>query len=236
MKQIHFVNLLFLKTIRIFLWLLLWCGGSLALGMFWGEISKIFYSFSEYLSIWYVLIFAAFIYPIYLLIKTLNLEINLMEHLDYAKVMIKHKIKTLDAKKYPYLWCIDKNELFTIIYNKAEKNLSSQDGVFYPAQIDEILMEYENYLKEKRTQQYPIVAKNDTTKLQKEVEQAIDSLNPVHFPQLIKWRNANRNRLIEVILNEMTSSPNDSIGMILASYESDIEHLSPTLNNKTDHN
>ena len=216
MKQIHFVNLLFLKTTRIFLWLLLWWGGSLALFMFWDEIRKIFYSFSEYLSIWYVIIFTAFIYPIYLLIKTLNLEINLMEHLDYAK-------------KYPYLWCVDKNELFTIIYNKAGKNLSSQDSVIYPAQIDEILTEYENYLKEKRAQQYPNVVKNDTAKLQKEVEQAIDNLNHAHFPQLIKWRNANRNRLIEVILNEMVSSPNDSIGMILASYESDLEHLSPNI-------
>ena len=205
MKQIHFVNLLFLKTTRIFLWLLLWWGGSLALFMFWDEIRKIFYSFSEYLSIWYVIIFTAFIYPIYLLIKT------------------------LDAKKYPYLWCVDKNELFTIIYNKAGKNLSSQDSVIYPAQIDEILTEYENYLKEKRAQQYPNVVKNDTAKLQKEVEQAIDNLNHAHFPQLIKWRNANRNRLIEVILNEMVSSPNDSIGMILASYESDLEHLSPNI-------
>lgn len=66
------------------------------------------------------------------------------------------------------------------------------------------------------------------------VEQKIDNLDPVHFPQLIAWRKANRNRLIEVILNEMESTPNDSIGTTLACYESDLEHLSPTINRKTD--
>ncbi|KKS31611.1 MAG: hypothetical protein UU93_C0016G0013 [Candidatus Amesbacteria bacterium GW2011_GWA2_42_12] len=236
MKQIRFINLFLLKIIRVLLWITLFFGGFLTIGMIESAIYQIFKFPSQYLSIWYVIIFAAFIYPIYLLLKTLNLEINLMKHLDYAKVMIKNKIKTLDAKKYPYLWCIDKNDLFTIIYNKAQKNLSSQDCVIYPTQIDEILMEYENYLEEKKAQQYQIVDKNDITKLQEKIEREIDNLNPEHFPKLIEWRRANRNRLIEVILNQAESSPNDSIGMMLACYESDLEHLSPSPRKKQSSN
>lgn len=69
---------------------------------------------------------------------------------------------------------------------------------------------------------------NEKESMIKEIEQKIDSLDPESFPCLIEWRRANRNRLIEVVLNEMESAQDDSIGMILVRYESDLEHLSPS--------
>ncbi len=135
-----------------------------------------------------------------------------------------NKLDNVDKNLYPTVFSF-KLSPFTRSY--LVKEILKKDD----QNVDDFFKEQEAIL---RGYEVKLKKSFDNMDLQNKVEQEIDSLDPIHFPKLIEWRRANRNRLIEVILNEMVDSPNDSIGMALINYESDLEHLSPTINRKID--
>ena len=62
---------------------------------------------------------------------------------------------------------------------------------------------------------------------QREVESVVDGLDQKNFPILCDHRRVDREWLVEQILHQAIARPTDSIGMMLACYESGLEHIAP---------
>lgn len=77
-----------------------------------------------------------------------------------------------------------------------------------------------------------IFLKETPVNRQNEVESEVNSLTPDQFPILCQQRSANRAWLVEQILSQANFRPKDSVGMMLASLESDLQHISPIPNDQ----
>jgi len=71
------------------------------------------------------------------------------------------------------------------------------------------------------------LSENHVNLVKKRVEDVVDSLTPDHFPILCDHRRVNRGWLVEQLLHQAIARPMDSVEMMAASLESDLQHICP---------
>jgi len=132
---------------------------------------------------------------------------------------IRKELAKLDIHQFPQLaalWKQDQQKVLSEIYQQQKLSFNA---------VTQICGGLEREKKEKKL--IASIEENMPVNRQNEVESEVDSLTPEHYPILTEHRRVNRAWLVEQILYQANHRPNDSVGMMLASLESVLQHISP---------
>lgn len=182
------------------------------------------------LSLWFVVaiifkliiqIFSDYIFILTTAIFLISVFITIIIYKKIKRLESSEKIKRLDnvdRTLYPTVFSF-KLCPATRSYLIQELNKPENKEITELENIELFFEKYENQLKG-----YDIKLKNmfNNYNFLNEVTQVVNSLDKENFPVLVKWRERNKQGLIEQILRDKENRPKDSVVMIAASYESDM--------------
>jgi len=196
--------------------------------LYFYKTAKILIFVLLFLSGWFVIayIFGSLLQPMFFIsLLTLGFSywlynfVNKKLYIEKKKKIIK-KLEiypTLKTHPSSYAFITDSNFNESLIM----KLMSAKERDW-----DKFIDNYENEIQKKeidRETEFRLCVRDlQNNAFISQVEQEVDSLSPKHFPKLIEWQKINRKGLVQQILLDKQNRPKDSIGMIMAAYESDL--------------